>query len=148
MRGGDLSNEVVPRAVLVFEGALGFIDRNDQRAFGRAIRRKRWDDAAECWQLFDLMVTRIWYVATRLSVTLDVVTFAGPPEFGEALERRLQDAEELPVHRVWATTVELLCRKIAYMPDLAVIYDPEPSRQFTWGAKGRILTDINQLGAF
>lgn len=146
MRGGDLSNEVVPRVVCVFEGSLGFIDRKGQREFDRAIRRKRWDDAAECWQLFDLMAARIWYVAARLSVTLDVVTFAGPPEFGEALERRLQDVEELPIHHVWATTVELLSRKIAYMPDLAVIYDPDASRQFTWGGKGRVLTDVNQLG--
>lgn len=148
MQGGDLSNQAVPKAVLVFEGALGVIDRKRQRAFDRRISRGIWDDAAWQWELVPLMCDRIWYVCARLSVTLDVVTFAGPPEFGEALERRLQDDEELPVHRVWATRPELLARKIAYMHDLAVIYDPDPSRGLYWGPKGRVLTDVNQVGAF
>jgi hypothetical protein len=137
----------VPKIVLVFEGALGFIDRNDRRKFDRQIRRKRWHEAAELWVLHPLMMQKIWDVAKRLSLTLEVVTFAGPQEFGEALEYRLQDTEELPVHRVWATRPELLARKIAYMPDLAAIYDPDAARWLTWGGKGRIITDVNQLGA-
>jgi hypothetical protein len=147
LRGGDLSNESVPKIVLVFEGALGFIDRKDQGKCARYIHRKRWREAADMWILNELMMQRIWYATRHLSQTIEVVTFAGPEEFGEALEFRLQDEEELPVHRVWATRPELLARKLTYMPDLAVVYDPDPARWLTWGPKGRILTDPNQLGA-
>lgn len=148
MRNGDLSNEVQPHAVLVFEGALGAIDRIRQGIFDRSVKRKRWDLAAEAWILNPLMMQRIWYVVMRLNVTLEVVTFAGPPEFGEALEYRLQEEEELPVRRVWATRPELLARKIGYQQDLAVIYDPDETRWATWGSKGRVLRDINDLGTF
>ena len=147
MRNGDLSNEVVPRIVLVFEGALGFLRDTDRKAFNRHLSRERWFEAASMWLISDLVAARIWYITKYLSVTLDVVTFEGSPEFGEALEIRLQDFEELPIHHVWATRTELLARKIAYMPDLQCIYDPNPERWLTWGAKGRPITRPEDLGA-
>lgn len=146
MRNGDLSNEVVPRLVLVFEGALGFMPTEDWQKFDRSIRRKRWDDAAALWQINPLMAVRLWDITMRLSFTVDIVTFAGPEPFGEALEYRLQDVEDLPVGRAWATRPGLLARKIAYMPDLFRVYDPDPTRVLTWGGKGRIITRADEVG--
>ena len=147
MRNGDLSNEVVPRIVLVFEGALGFIHDEDRKKFNRYLSRKHWEEAAALWLINPLMAARIWYLTRHQSMTLDVVTFAGPKEFGEALEVHLQYVEELPVGRVWATRVELLARKIAYMPDLMKIYDPNPERWLTWGGKGQLIANPNELGS-
>lgn len=147
MRNGDLSNEVVPKILLVFEGALGMILQSDRRKFDRYIAKGRWQEAVALWHINPKMALKIWDVTRRLSMNLEIVTFQGPVEFGRELEIRLQDEEDLPVSRVWATTVTLLSRKIAYMPDLMRIYDPNPERQLTWGGKGQIITTEDQLGS-
>lgn len=146
MKHGDLSNEVVPRLLLVFEGALGVISASDRRAFDKDIKRQHWHAAAERWTIVEPMAMRIWYLARHLGHTLDVVTFAGPEPFGEELAYRLQEVEELPVNHVYATEERKLARKITYMPDVAKVYDPEPRRWLTWGSKGYHLTNPNQLG--
>jgi hypothetical protein len=147
LKNGDLSNEVVPRIVLVFEGALGYISRENRKKFDKYIARERWYEAAGCWEIHDQVAQRIWYLVRHRSLTLDIVIFAGPEEFGAALEIRIKDFEELPVHNVWATRTELLARKIAYMPDLLCVYDPNPERWLTWGSKGRPITRAEDLGA-
>lgn len=148
MRHGDLSNEVVPRLVLVFEGALGFISLENRRKFDRDIRREHWDDAASRWEINPLMAAKIWDVTRRLSFTLDVVTFASEsPAYEGALYRRLDIHEELPIHGVIATTEVKFERRIAHTPDLARVYDPEAMRSMRWGGKGYHITDVNQLGA-
>ena len=147
MLRGDLSSEVVPRLLLVFEGTLGFIDAKDRKKFDRYISRKHWTEAAELWLINPGMAAQIWYLVRHKSLTIDLVTFAGPKEFGEALAYRIQDIEELPVHQVWATRVELLARKIAYMPDLMKVYDPDPERWLTWGGKGYRITSAHELGS-
>lgn len=147
MRNGDLSNEVVPRVLLVFEGTLGFLLQDgDRKKYDRDIRRKHWAQAADMWALNPMMCARIWDLAVRHNLTIDVVTFAGPKEFGEALADRLQEDEDLPVHQVWATRVDLLARKIAYMPDLIKVYDPDPNRWLTWGGKGQLVTRAAEVG--
>jgi hypothetical protein len=38
-----------------------------------------------------------------------------------------------------------LSRKIALMPDVAAVYDPDPAHQFTYGSKGRVLQSVHDL---
>lgn len=144
MQNGDLSNSVTPRILLVFEGALGYLEKDDGRGFSRAIRRGQWGDAVNLWKLHQLTAQKIWDVTVRQSIGIEIVTFFGA-EFGGALEYRLQVDDDLPVRGVMATTPDRLARKIAYMPSLAAVYDPDPSRWLTYGGKGRHLTDPNQL---
>ncbi len=148
MKHNDLSSQVVPRLALVFEGALGFADRAALRQFEKDLKRKHLDWAASRWVLDPTMMLKIWDVTKRLSFNLDIVTFLadGSEFFGEALAIRLQDVYDLPIHGVIATTEDKLSRKIAYMPDLAKIYDPDRLRSLRWGSKGYHLTDLNQLG--
>lgn len=147
MRGGDLSSEVVPRLALIFEGSLAFISNTDMRMFDRDLKRERWADAAGRWDINPLLAGEIWHVSMKLGRTVDVVTFlSASPDFQGALEERLKDYEELPIHTVIATTPEKFERKIAYMPDLIRVYDPEPMRSMRWGGKGFHITDAGQLG--
>ncbi len=148
MKDGDLSAAVVPRLCLVFENGLGNIYEPEMRAFEKDLRKKNWMQAAFRWNIDPLMAQKVWDVTRRLSMNLDVVTFLShSPAFEEALTYRLQDAEELPVRHVIATTEELFERKIAYMADLSVVYDPEAMRSMRWGSKGRHITNANQLGS-
>lgn len=147
MKHGDLSSEVVPRLVLVFEHALAFIGGDEWKAFQRDLKRHRWDQAADQWDINPLMAAKIWDVTKRQSFQLDIVTFLSQEkQFEYALEHRLTEVEELPIHRVMAWTEDKLAQRIAYMPDLARIYDPDQRRALRWGSKGRFISDVNQLG--
>jgi hypothetical protein len=123
VQGGDLSNELVPRLVLVFEHLVGVVPNSlEQVKFSGFVRTRRWKRAVNVLVVNDL---------------LEVVTFLHP----DAVEPIADwiDREDLPVHRVWNTDPNKLARKIATMPDLAAIFDPDPAHQLTFGRKGRII---------
>lgn len=144
MKDGDLSNKVAPRLLLVFEGALGFC--NDDRKYRKLAGKGKWENALEYWVINPLMANRILWLYFKKDVNTEVVTFISE-EFADELTTRL-DVEGIPIHRVWYTTPAALARRIAYMPDLAAVYDPEPTRWLTYGSKGVYITDTNQLGSF
>ena len=90
------------------------------------------------------MVRQVLWLFHRKDVSTEIVTFLHPDFATEV--KYLLDVNDIPVHRVWATTPENLGRQIAYMPDLACVYDPEPERWLMYGGKGRFLTSATQLG--
>jgi hypothetical protein len=79
----------------------------------------------------------MWHLTWHLNYQLEVVTYlhADAVEYLQAWV----DDKDLPVHRVWYAAPNKLARKIATMPDLAVIFDPDPAHALTYGHKGRIL---------
>jgi hypothetical protein len=141
MQGGDISNEVVPRLVIAYEGMLGVLPEKPEkyvtelvaRKFGRRARQaKRTVDA---YEINDALARVIWDTVWRFKYSVDVVTYLGDDAV-EPLEARL-DAEGLPIGRVWATTPERLARRLPYMPDVAAIFDNE--HHLIYGSKGRAL---------
>jgi hypothetical protein len=142
MLNGDLDNKVSPRLLLVFEGALGI--KTDGPGFDRAVRKHRWAQVMDCWELNELMARRLLWLYYNRDVNYEIVTFLGD-DFARELSLWINDVG-LPVHRVWATTPDKLGRTIAYMPDLACVYDPEPTRWLMYGGKGRFLERVSQIG--
>lgn len=147
MLNGDLSNVVVPRLVLVFEGALGFLPPDRVEQYNKLGSAGHWDQAARCWDLNELMMRKIWDVVWRQSFQLEVVTYAGPQNLAESLQERF-DEENLPVSRTLASTPDRMARRLAYAPDIAVVYDSNAEHAFTYGGKGRYLTSVHMLGRF
>lgn len=142
MQGGDISNEVVPRLVIVFENLLGLLpSKVDEAKLASYLRFRRWKRAANLFTLNEMLAARIWDVTWRLNFSVDVITYIGP-EFAEALEHRI-DREGLPVGHVWHEDPYVLARKLAYMPHVACVYDPDPRHQFTYGSKGRLVSASN-----
>lgn len=151
MQGGDISNEVSPRLVVVWEGMLGIpteqpaaiktwarkIGRNKEALLKRAVAE---------FEINEPLAKVIWDTVWRHQYSVDVVTYLGDP-FARALEKRLDD-ENLPIGRVWAAVPHLLAREIAYMPDLAAIFDNE--NYMVYGSKGRTLpaNATSLIGAF
>lgn len=140
MQGGDISNEVSPRLVVVFEGLLGVLpDRKERRVetvvrkFGRRAQQQK--RAVSAYEINEPLARVIWDTVWRYRYSVDVVTYLGA-EFAEALTERL-DVEGLPIGRVWADEPHKLARRIAHMPDVAAIYDNE--NHLMYGGKGRIL---------
>jgi hypothetical protein len=134
MKNNDLSSSVTPRILLVAEGALIYSVNTKAKRFRQQ------------WALYDLMVRRILWLFHQKDVRIEIVTYLGD-EIAEQLAEWLDD-EMVPVSRVWSTSPESLARGIAYMPDLALVYDAEAERWLTYGAKGRYLTDVGQFGEF
>jgi hypothetical protein len=142
----DLSNRPVPKAILVFEGALGFMHQADEPAF-QAYMSKGWhDQAVALFTLNDLLMKVIWQRVTKDSLSIELVTFLGDDNFARALADRIW-TEELPIRSVWSTRPDRLARKLISMPDIVRVYDPWPDHQAMYGAQvGRYLTDANQFG--
>ena len=146
---GDISNQVVPVLILVFEGALGKLASEDEKTFEKAYRRKQWKKAVDLWDINEPLCWQMMRVVMSNKNSIEVVTFIGQDqdEYVECLEDRLQNKEDLPVRRVWATEPHLLARKVTMRNDVAAVYDPDPARRFTYGGKGRVLQRIAQFGA-
>jgi len=146
MKNNDLSSEPVPRIALVFEGALAWLpDEHAQRQYNRHMDRGEFDKAVDLFEFNQKLETVVWDRSFRMSMQIDVITFLGPDKWAEAVARRIGD-EELPVHKVWATTPKILGRKLAYMRDLVRVYHCYEQYQLYFGQKGRYLTDANQFG--
>lgn len=149
MEKGDISNEIVPRLALVFEGLIGVLPKQNMRKETVARKLGQWKRVINYFEPNEPIALRIWDLTHRFNFTLTAITWM-PPSTVEHIENWL-DAQNLPIGRVQATTPVLLSRSIAYQPDLAAIYDPDPSHRFTFGGKGRIVLDpanTDLLGSF
>jgi hypothetical protein len=136
MKHNDLSNKVSPRILLVAEDALIF-----QRQ-----KPKKKASPVDGWVLHEMMVRQILWLFHKKDVNIEVVTYLGD-EFGEALAEWLDD-EGVPVAKVWSTTPGALARNIAYMPDLAAVYDANAERWLSYGSFGRYLERVQDFGDF
>ena len=145
MRHGDISNQVAPRILLIAEGALIYL--SDAKRWEKIQKKGDYHNIEKCWTVHDLMARRILWLFHKKDLRIDLVTFLGD-EFAEELADWLEQQIPLAIGDVWSTGVNQLQRTIDYMPDLAMVYDPEPARWATWGSKGMFISDVNQLGAF
>lgn len=145
MRNGDLSNRAVPRVVIVFENAIGYLPEGRRAEWRKLARKGRWDDVAALFDLDQLMLRKVNDLARRFDVHVDVVTYCGPEEFARALER-VFDRENVLVRIVTATTPERLARRTSYEPDIVSIFDGNQAHSLVYGPKGVYLTDYRQLG--
>jgi hypothetical protein len=142
VKGNDLSNELVPRFVLVFEHLVGVLPTATRSAQFNAYRTIRsWKRAVSMFQVNEMLARHMWHVSWHMHHQLEVVTYLHP----DAVEYVTEwiDIAGLPVHRVWYAEPFKLARQIATMPDLAAIFDPDPAHQLTFGRKGRILDPAN-----
>jgi hypothetical protein len=135
MLGGDISNEVSPRLLFVFEGTVGRLPSKAAEAKEKVqCKLKRWDKAVECWEIPERAYALLWDVTWRYNYRFDIVTYR-PKGFAKALGQRLDD-EGLPVGRVWNSSPVLLAKKLAFMPDVRFVYDADPTRHLTYGGRG------------
>ena len=149
MEKGDISNEVVPRLCLVFEGLVALLPPKLARRETVARKLGQWKRVINYYEPNEEMAKRIWDLTTRFSFQLECVTWY-PVDTVEHIKSWIDD-QDLPISRVFNSTPVLLSRSIAYRPNLAAIYDPDPSHRFTYGSKGRIVLDsahADMLGSF
>lgn len=135
MLKGDISNEVYPRLVVVFETLIITFDNTSRGKFDLALRKGQWKKALKNAQINTIVYKHILDLSYRKHFTIDFVTFIDP-EFADALEEFCEE-EMIPVGNINFTTVERLARQIANRPDIAMIFDGDPTRAFAYGSKGK-----------
>lgn len=144
MQRGDLSNVSAPSIVIVFEEAIGRVPEELLMKFQKEIAKNRWYSAVDYYALNEPMLRKMMDLAWRQNINIRIVTWTHPDAV-QAIQE-IMDEENVPVREVFYTTPERLARELAYRPDIIKIYDPDPAHRFTYGGKGEILTDYNQLG--
>lgn len=145
MRNGDLDNTPVPRVVIVFENAIGFLPDDRRDDWRQLSRGRQWDAVARLFVLDPMMLRKITDLSWRFSVNIDVVTYCGPEGFAEALAR-LFDRENVHVRVVFSSTPERMARTTSYEPDIMAVYDANAEHALVYGRKGVHLTSFRQLG--
>lgn len=144
MKHGDLSAEVAPRIVIVFEGIVGILPDPNDKKYLKAINKKLWAEAIRCWKLDGRVLGLLWHLTANKSLNIEVCTWLGP-DMAEAI-RDLLDEANVPVRDVWSSTPAKLSRELAYLPDIIKVYDPDPNHVFTYGGKGEYVTTVSQIG--
>jgi hypothetical protein len=146
MRHGDLSNKMLPRIVVVFEGKLGIVPEDKRKSYSRLCQKNRWREAMKCYELDELVLAKLLDLRWRLDMNVSIVTWLG--EQAAAAIADLMDEQGIPIGNCFSSTPSKLSRELAYAPDIVAVYDPDPDHVFTYGSKGVILTDANQIGRF
>lgn len=145
MRGNDLGNTPVPRVVIVFENAIGYLPDGVRDEWRKLAAEGRWNAVARLFELDHLMLRKISDLTFRHDVSVDVVTYCGPSGFARALEK-LFERENVPVRIVTATTPERMARRTSFEPDIRAVYDANREHAMVYGRKGVLLEDYRQLG--
>lgn len=140
MQDGDLSNEVAPRLMFVFEGVVGQLrgPAAELREKGM-LRLHRWAKAVECWEIPDVARAVLWDAAWRYSYRFDIVTHR-PAGFAKALVPLLDEAD-IPYTQVRSWRPDVLARRMVTMPELQAVYFADPANRFTYGGRGVFLPE-------
>lgn len=149
MQNGDIGNTVVPRLVIVWEHLLGLLpDKTHEAKAATYLKLHRWDRAAKTFELNTGLAHQIWDVVWRMNYQVEVVTYLDEKMI-EPIEAWIE-RHDLPISRVWADDPDKLSRRLAHMPYVAAVYDPDPAHRFRFGAKGRFMPphEHHLLGRF
>lgn len=137
MQDGDISNEVAPRYLCIFEGLIGVLpDKVTERKHRLYVKSHAWGRAARCWRFDSYVEKRFWDMSFRLVRTLDIITFLDEAE-ADLIKERL-DARGWPYGNFWATTEEALLHELLPNPSVLGVIDPDPAHALRYGAKGGI----------
>jgi hypothetical protein len=147
MRRGELSNQVLPRLYIVFEGLVGILPDTKSKALEALHRkRKQWDKAANQYILSEPTKQGMRDVYFRYDFRIDILTFHGA-DFADAVRDKLNQ-KNLLFGDVVAYDQQELLHELTYDRSILAVLDPAPERMLTWGGKGRYCTpeQLNLMG--
>lgn len=145
MKNGDLSNQVAPRILIVFEGAVGYLPPDKVDAFLKHEKKSEWRKAIACFDLNWDILGQVLRITRTKNYNVSVVTWL-PQEAADAVEEILIE-NNIPVRSVLSSSPEALAKMLPYNPDVVTVYDPVPEHVLTFGSKGYVLTRPSQIGS-
>lgn len=133
MEGGDLSNQIANRFLWVWDGLVAVPpSERKSRLWGRAFGKNK--SMFMDMEPNGLIQSVIFDLAWRHDVRQDVVTF-WPGAHREWLQEWCE-RENMPLTYYYAHTPGGLLRRLAYMPEVVRVFDPDPDRAGTWANVG------------
>jgi len=133
---GELSSETLPRVYVVFENLIGLLpDTKTKTLEALARKRKKWEQAADYYQLNIKTSQGIRDLYWRQHFRVDVITFIDPG-FVSAIRGKL-NGRNLLFGDVHYYDTELLLADLTYDPAIIAVLDPDPKHVLLWGSKGR-----------
>jgi len=136
VRRGELSNEVLPRLFIVFEGLVGILpDTKAKTLESVARKRKKWAQAVDYYLLNTGSTVRgMRDLYWRHRFRVDVITFIDPA-FVIPVQNKL-DSHNLRFGDVHFYDRGTLLDDLTYDPSIIRVLDPDPMRSLAWGGKG------------
>lgn len=139
MMKGELSNTVLPRVYIVFEGLVGVLPDTKSKALEALHRkRKQWDKAVNQYVLTPNTSQGMRDMYWRYNFRVDILTFHGA-DFADAVRDRL-DQRNLLFGDVVSFEEQELLHELTYDRSILAVLDPAPERMLRWGSKGRHVT--------
>lgn len=136
MMKGELSNTVLPRVYVVFEGLVGILPDTKSKALEALHRkRKQWDKAVNQYTLNISTSQGMRDLYWRHNFRVDILTFQGA-DFADAVRERL-DRHSLLFGDVVSYEEQELLYELTYDRSILAVLDPAPERMLRWGSKGR-----------
>lgn len=147
MKKGELSNTVLPRVYIVFEGLVGIIPDTKSKALeALARKRKQWDKAVNQYVLNEPTKQGARDLYWRYNFRIDILTFHGA-DFADAVRNKL-DQKNLLFGDVVAYEEQELMYELTYDRSILAVLDPAEERMLRWGSKGKYCTpdQLNLMG--
>lgn len=123
---------------------MAYLPEEKKAEFDRAVKRNRWFEAVSYWLYNPSVINQIERLVRTSEVNVEAMTWMGP----DAADSIMEDLNEInvPVRDVLSSTPDQFSRQLAYLPDVAYIYDPDPGHVLTFGKKGVVFKNANQIG--
>jgi hypothetical protein len=138
---GDISNEVAPRIIFVFEGLIGQLaSESDEKKHRALVKVHAWKRAASMWTFDGWARKIIWDYTSRRLQQIDIVTYLDERE-AEHIHDRI-DAAGIPYGNFWATTMQEFVSLQMLNPAVIGVVDGDNKR---WGVYGSKSYNIGRL---
>lgn len=141
MQGGDISNQLPPRWIVVFEGVIGVHPTDaDRTRYEWWAKSRAWKRAVDTFQLEPHASKVLWDMVWRRDMKFDVATFLPTPRAGRLVTDWL-DRYNLPVSGVWSYhDPSQLGQQLAYLPDVYAVVHANENNRFTYGDRGMLVS--------
>ena len=134
MKGGDLSNEVAPSSIIIWEGLLALPTLGSDRARKLAHRLHRYKTVISHYEANEWALKQVHDAAYRYGVRFDVVSYL-PVEYEDIITEWC-DRYSLAYKSVFCSTPGEVS-KMTTAPFLESVIDADLKRYLFYGGKGR-----------
>lgn len=141
MQGGDISNRLPPRWLIVFEGVIGQHPEPADRAAYDMYRKVRAHRRALMTFKPDEHARKVlWDLTWRRDYKFDVVSFL-PYQTAKFVPGWLDHYNVPAVNTLFYDTPFELGKQLAYMPDVLAVVHAAAENRFTYGDRGMLVTE-------
>ena len=142
MEGNDLSNEIAPKLVFVFDGLVGRVPDEDARLAEKYRKRRKWDLLARVYEVDTQMGAHLWDIVWRSRFSFDIVSFESADERWRDSLERLLDRANVPYSRLETyDDPNDFAQHMVYAPNILRVYHGRSDWWAKFGDKGDLIID-------